>query len=102
MPKSTARRLSRTAIAEGFDMQLKDGRERYFLYLPFEHSEDPQDQALAQAMIRQLGNEVWTRYADAHRSIIVRFGRFPHRNDILKRTSTAEEVAFLKEPGISF
>jgi len=97
-----ARRLSKAAIAQGIDTQLKNGQEKYFLYLPFEHSEDREDQALAQTLIRQLGNEKWTRYATAHMRIIERFGRFPHRNDLLRRVSTADEVAFLKEPVILF
>ena len=95
-----ARRLSRTAIAQSFETQLKDRREKYFLYLPFEHSEDGKDQALAHTMIQELGNDKWTRYAAAHMRIIERFGRFPHRNDVLRRVSTADEVAFLKEPVI--
>jgi uncharacterized protein (DUF924 family) len=93
-----ARRLSRAAIAQGFETQLKDNLERYFLYLPFEHSEDRKDQALAQTMIQQLGNDKWTRYGASHMRIIERFGRFPHRNELLKRPSTAEELAFLKSP----
>jgi uncharacterized protein (DUF924 family) len=93
-----ARRLSRAAIAQGFETQLKDKQEKYFLYLPFEHSEDREDQALAQTMIQQLGDDKWTRYAAAHMRIIERFGRFPHRNELLKRPSTAEEFAFLKNP----
>jgi uncharacterized protein (DUF924 family) len=97
-----ARRLSRAAIAQGFETQLKDKRERYFLYLPLEHSEDRKDQALAQTMIRQLGNDKWTRYAAAHMRIIERFGRFPHRNELLKRPSTAEELAFLNNPANLF
>jgi uncharacterized protein (DUF924 family) len=97
-----ARRLSGAAIAQGLEMQLKDRREKYFLYLPFEHSEDPKDQALAQRMIQQLGNDMWTRYAAAHMRVIERFGRFPQRNDVLERVSTADEIAFLMEPTISF
>jgi uncharacterized protein (DUF924 family) len=93
-----ARRLSRAAIAQGFDTRLKDKREKYFLYLPFEHSEDRTDQALAHSLIQQLDHEPWTRYATAHMTIIGRFGRFPHRNAVLKRVSTADEVAFLSEP----
>lgn len=93
-----ARRLSRAAIAQGFEMQLKDRQEKYFLYLPFEHSEDRKDQVLAQTMIQPLGNDDWTRYASAHMKIIERFGRFPHRNEALKRSSTAEELEFLNKP----
>jgi uncharacterized protein (DUF924 family) len=97
-----ARQLSRTAIAQGIDAKMKNRQEKYFLYLPFEHSEDREDQALANTMIRQLGNEKWTGYADTHRMMIERFGRFPHRNEVLKRLSTADELAFLEGPVISF
>ena len=92
-----ARQLSRAAIGPGFDTKMKNREEKYFLYLPFEHSEDREDQALAHAMIQKLGNEKWTRFADTHMMIIERFGRFPHRNQALKRLSTAEELAFLEE-----
>jgi uncharacterized protein (DUF924 family) len=97
-----ARRLSRAAIAVGFDRQLKETQQQYFLYLPFEHSEDRNDQVLAQTLIQPLGNDSWTRYAAAHMTIIDRFGRFPHRNEALKRPSTAEELEFLKKAVNSF
>jgi uncharacterized protein (DUF924 family) len=96
-----ARRLARAAIARGFDLGMTRA-ERMFLYLPFEHSEDRGDQALAVDLIRRLGHAEWTRYAEAHQAIIDRFGRFPHRNAILGRASTAEEIAALKEPMGSF
>jgi len=70
--------------------------ERLFLYLPFEHSEDRADQALAVELITRLDNAEWTRDAIAHRAIIDRFGRFPHRNAILNRHSSADEVALLQ------
>jgi uncharacterized protein (DUF924 family) len=92
---SIARRLSRTAINQGFDIAMKR-EERYFLYLPFEHSEDREDQTLALNLIKRLANEEWTRNAMAHKVIIDRFGRFPHRNAVLNRLSTAAEIAFLK------
>jgi uncharacterized protein (DUF924 family) len=92
-----ARRLSRTAIKKGFDLAMKE-QERLFLYMPFEHSEDGEDQALAVELIARLGNEEWTRYAIEHKAIIDRFGRFPHRNAILNRPSSADEVALLQEP----
>jgi uncharacterized protein (DUF924 family) len=76
--------------------------ERLFVYLPFEHSEDREDQALSVQLIGQLGREDWTTYALAHQSIIDRFGRFPHRNAILGRTSTPDELALLAEPMGSF
>ena len=77
-------------------------QERLFLYLPFQHSEDREDQALSLRLFEQLGDEEWTRYALAHKAIIDRFGRFPHRNATLNRTSTAAEIALLKEPMGSF
>jgi uncharacterized protein (DUF924 family) len=98
---SIARRLSRTAIEQGFDIAMKR-EERYFLYLPFEHSEDREDQTLALNLIKHLANAEWTRYAMAHKVVIDRFGRFPHRNAVLNRLSTADEIAFLKERMRSF
>jgi uncharacterized protein (DUF924 family) len=92
-----ARRLSRTAIKQGFDVALKE-QERLFLYMPFEHSEEREDQALAVELIARLGNEEWTRDVMAHKAVIDRFGRFPHRNAILKRHSSADEVALLRKP----
>jgi uncharacterized protein (DUF924 family) len=92
---SIARRLSRTAIDKGFDIAMKR-EERYFLYLPFEHSEDREDQTLALNLIMRLANEEWTRHAMAHKVVIDRFGRFPHRNAVLNRLSTADEIAYLK------
>lgn len=98
---SLARRLARRAIAQGCDTGLTK-EEGLFLYLPFEHSEDREDQALSVHLIGQLGHEEWTQYALAHQSIIDRFGRFPHRNAVLGRTSTADEIALLKDPMGSF
>lgn len=97
---AVARRLSRSAISQEFDQAMKE-QERLFLYMPFEHSEDRVDQALGVELIARLGNEAWTRDAIAHQAIIDRFGRFPHRNAILGRYSSAEEVALLQEPGAS-
>ena len=92
-----ALRIARTAIAAGFDDALPK-RERLFLYLPLEHSENLDDQALACDLTAATGDDRWTRYALAHKSIIERFGRFPHRNAVLGRASTAEELALLQEP----
>jgi uncharacterized protein (DUF924 family) len=96
-----ARRLAREAIARGHDAGLS-GEERVFLYMPFEHSEDREDQALSCELIGSLGNDYWTRYAQAHQAIIDRFGRFPHRNAVLGRESTPEELELLKDPMGSF
>ena len=92
-----ARRLSRAALSHRFDAAMKE-QERLFLYMPFEHSEDREDQALAVELIARLGNEAWTRCAIAHQALIERFGRFPHRNAILDRPSSADEDALLKHP----
>jgi uncharacterized protein (DUF924 family) len=96
-----ARRLAKTALEHGFDAAMTK-HERLFLYLPFQHSEDRDDQALSLELFERLGDEEWTRYALAHKVIIDRFGRFPHRNATLNRPSTADEIALLKEPMSSF
>lgn len=96
-----ARRLARLAIEQGFDKTMTN-EERVFLYLPFEHSEDIEDQKKSVALITLLGNEYWTRYAIAHLEIIERFGRFPHRNAVLGRVSTPDEIEMLKDPSKSF
>ncbi len=96
-----ALRLARTAIADSLD-QAMSNRERIFVYLPFEHSEDAADQEQSIRLFAQLGDEDLDKYAMAHKVIIDRFGRFPHRNVVLGRTSTPEEIAFLNEPMSSF
>jgi uncharacterized protein (DUF924 family) len=96
-----ARTVARSAIDAGLDAHLTRA-ERLFLYLPFEHSEDRQDQALAVRLIEPLGSDDWTHFARAHQSIIERFGRFPHRNAILGRKSSAEELVALADPKGSF
>jgi uncharacterized protein (DUF924 family) len=93
---SVARRLARSAIAQGLDVAMT-AQERMFLYLPFQHSEDRADQALSVELFAQLGNAEWTRYALKHKAIIDRFGRFPHRNAVLDRHSSAEEVEILRQ-----
>lgn len=96
-----ARGLAKQAIANDLDSGMKP-QERHFLYMPFEHSEDPADQALAVRLIAQLGCEEWTKYAVAHKALIDRFGRFPHRNTALGRESSAEEFAAMNQPLGSF
>jgi len=96
-----ARHLARDAVDRGFDSGLAN-EERVFLYMPFEHSEDREDQALSCELIASLGNDYWTQYAQAHKAIIDRFGRFPHRNAALGRTSTRAELELLKDPMGSF
>ncbi|MGH6817049.1 MAG: DUF924 family protein [Hyphomicrobiaceae bacterium] len=96
-----ARDIAAEALACGFDERL-DKSGRLFLYLPFEHSENAADQARAVALFARLGDADWLRYAEAHKRIIDRFGRFPHRNAVLGQSSTPEEIAFLQQPGSSF
>ena len=96
-----ARAFARRALELGVDRGLAPA-ERLFLYLPFEHSESLDDQQLAVKLVSELGDAGWTRYAEAHRDIVTRFGRFPHRNAALGRPSTPEEEAFLQEPMSSF
>ena len=96
-----ARRLAEQVIRLGHDLAMTHA-ERHFVYLPFEHSEDREHQALAVRLIEQLGDESWTRHARAHQVVIDRFGRFPHRNVMLGRTSTPEEIAFLSQRSGSF
>jgi len=93
--------VSRRAVAENLDKKVPKER-RIFLYLPFEHSENLEDQDFCCDLVKTLGDETYLDYAEAHRRVIRRFGRFPHRNAILGRESTAEEVEFLKEEGSSF
>lgn len=86
--------------------------ERLFAYLPLEHSEDLQDQHQCIQLMQSLAASVpahqretfegFVDYAERHRVIIERFGRFPHRNAILGRSSTEQELAFLRQPGSSF
>lgn len=96
-----ARRVAEAALVAGHDRALRP-EERFFLYLPFEHSESLTDQARCLALMAGLGNAEWLGYARRHHEVIARFGRFPHRNAILRRASTPGEAAFLLEPGSSF
>ncbi|MET0668310.1 MAG: DUF924 family protein [Methyloceanibacter sp.] len=93
--------LAKQAIAEGQDMKLPPER-RAFIYMPFQHSEDAADQARSIELFTKLGNPLNLDFALRHQAIIERFGRFPHRNEVLGRKSTEEERAFLQEPGSSF
>jgi uncharacterized protein (DUF924 family) len=92
--------IAEAAVRLSFDQGLPEVR-RQFLYLPFEHAEDVAAQARSVELFAQLGPEA-LRWAEAHKVIIDRFGRFPHRNETLGRVSTPEEIAFLREPNSSF
>jgi uncharacterized protein (DUF924 family) len=94
-----ARAIADAAIAAGHDRHI-DEALRLFLYLPYEHSERMADQERAVALIAPLGAEL-LRYAEIHRDAIARFGRFPHRNKLLGRVSTSEELAFLAAGGFA-
>ncbi len=93
--------LAREALERGLDRGMSK-EERKFLYLPFEHSEDPAEQARSVELFATLEDENTLYYAARHKEIIDRFGRFPHRNAALGRESTPEEIEFLKEPDSSF
>jgi len=95
-----ARAIARRAVAAGHDTAIDPGL-RPFVYLPFEHSEDLADQDLAVALFEAAGDAENTKWAHIHRDIIVRFGRFPHRNRALGRDTTPEEQAFLDEGGFA-
>ncbi|HEY1325821.1 MAG TPA: DUF924 family protein [Casimicrobiaceae bacterium] len=93
------------AIARGFDRELAP-MERWFLYMPFVHSETIDDQERSVKLFRALADETGLRsplpWAERHAGVIRRFGRFPHRNAILQRESTPEEIEFLRTPGSRF
>jgi uncharacterized protein (DUF924 family) len=100
-----ARECANQALMRGDESALLPV-QRQFLYLPLEHSEDLADQERCVALMRTLeaypetkGLTVW---AEKHREIIARFGRFPHRNAALGRASTPEEIEFLAQPGSGF
>ncbi len=95
-----ARRYAERAIAAGLDTQ-GDPQLRVFFYLPYEHSEGLEDQDRCVALVAGLGNAEYASFAEVHRDLIVRFGRFPHRNAALGRESTREELEFLAEGGFS-
>ncbi len=96
--ESRAREVADRAIRRGDDAQLPDERKA-FLYLPFMHSEDLADQHRAVALFERTGLEDSLRWARHHREIVRRFGRFPHRNAVLGRVSTPEELSWLAERG---
>ncbi len=89
--------VARDAIARGLDQQL-DRAQLAFLYLPLMHSENPAHQDESVRLFEQAELASNARFARHHRDLIRRFGRFPHRNGLLGRTSTAEELAYLASP----
>jgi uncharacterized protein (DUF924 family) len=100
-----AREAARHAIEHAYDRELSP-YGRMFMYLPFEHSEELDDQRLSVELFRglstEMGSEDLLGYAVRHLEIVERFGRFPHRNEILGRRTTPEEAEFLSGPDSSF
>ena len=94
-----AREVARAALANRFDAQVEDDLRQFFV-MPFMHSEDLDDQQLCVRLARELPTDT-LRYAEEHREIIERFGRFPHRNPVLGRATSEEERRFLDEGGFS-
>ncbi len=98
---SLALALSQEAISQKADEQLSP-KERSFLYLPFMHSESLKIHEIAISLYEKNGIEQNLEFERKHQAIIQKFGRYPHRNEILGRRSTNEEVSFLKQPNSSF
>ena len=100
-----AREAALHAVEHAYDRELPP-YGRLFAYLPFEHSEDLDDQRLSVELFRglaaEMGSDELLDYAMRHLEIIERFGRFPHRNEILGRATTPEEAEFLRGPDSSF
>lgn len=93
---------AKSAVALGHDMAQAAPHRRIFVYMPFEHSEQLEDQEESVRLISALGNAEYTKYAVAHRDVIAEYGRFPHRNHILGRQSNENEEAYLSQPGAGF
>jgi uncharacterized protein (DUF924 family) len=92
--------LTKRAIELGMDQRIGPDL-RAFVYMPLMHSEDPKDQLRCIEVFRAFGNANNLAFAEIHADIIRKFGRFPHRNAMLGRQTTAEEAAFLAEGGFS-
>lgn len=93
--------LADEAVRVGDDQKIPI-EKRAFIYMPFMHSEDKKAHEKAVQLFSQKGLENNLKYELAHKKIIDQFGRYPHRNEALGRTSTAEELEFLKQEGSSF
>ena len=93
--------LAQEAVSTGADKSLNQS-ERSFLYMPFMHSESLKVHEIATELFRKNGNQNSLDFELRHKAIIERFGRYPHRNGILGRYSSDEEIEFLKQPGSGF
>lgn len=96
-----ALKIAKAGIGRGFDMAVPPF-QRFFYYLPLEHSEDLADQQSCMELVAAMDYRDLLKWATAHHDIIARFGRFPHRNKALGRVSTAAEIEFLAGPNSSF
>ena len=92
---------ARAAIDQGADQELSP-QHRMFLYMPFMHSESAEVHVEAVRLFESLGNSKALEFEHLHKVIIDRFGRYPHRNEVLGRTSTPQEREFLTQPNSSF
>ena len=96
---------ARLMVERGWDMDVLPV-QRMFVYLPYEHSEQLADQDLCVELMQRVAVDPaladMPQWAEKHRVVVARFGRFPHRNAILGRSSTPEEIEFLRQPGSSF
>jgi uncharacterized protein (DUF924 family) len=95
---SLAREVARRSLARGFDREVESAM-RSFFYMPFMHSESLADQEYCVELFRAIGEPEAIKYAEIHRDAIQRFGRFPHRNELLGRSSSADEIAYLESGG---
>lgn len=93
---------AKRAVDLGHDLAQPAPHRRMFFYLPFEHSENLDDQDTCVRLMAKLDHEDYLKYAHLHRDVIVAYGRFPHRNAILGRQSTPEEQTYLDQPGAGF
>lgn len=96
-----AQEIAEYAVDHALDRELPEF-QRMFFYMPFMHSENLSHQRRSVELFRGLGEGDAESYAVRHMEIVERFGRFPHRNDVLGRSTTPEEDEFLEEPGSSF
>jgi len=96
-----ALREAKLAIAAGADLAIPAER-RCFFYMPFEHAENLSEQVLSVKLFTELADPNYLDFAIRHHEVIRLFGRFPHRNEIIGRTSTAAEEAYLSQPGAGF
>ena len=98
-----SRAVTFAALERGYNAPPLSQQQQIFLFLPLEHSENLNDQELCCELVAGLDEDpTWLEWSQMHRDVIARFGRFPHRNSLLGRENTAEEIAFLKGPNSSF